>query len=250
MTRRPRWPVLLAFALGGCTGTVQISGTIEASPEDGSGVSGVDVIVRDADDVEIARATSGSGGRFEVEIDRGQHIEVVLDDGAQRPVSFKGESGLEPTFEIPSGTFFLMPEAWLADFMAPFEGCPDAGLGDGLVLGQSALDVDVDDGVARPPEPCTFAFLEDASGETRVDACYTSEKEDEEGVYAYDPDAEVVGRTGRFLIPGVSGGPWRFVVGRYQDCGTGGSNGALIGETFVHIPEGGVLPRLPALVPL
>jgi len=242
-------PVVLLTVLSACTGTVTLTGSVEVSPDDATGVGGVALSFRDEDDAEIATTRTAEDGAFELDLDRGLSVEVVIDDGTQRPVSFKGETGLEPTFEVPPGTLFLMPEAWIDAFREPFEGCPDAGVGDGLVLGQSALDIAVDDGVDRPPERCTFAFLESEDGE-RIEACYTAPVEDEEGVFAYDPAAERVGRLGRFLIPGVSGGPWRFVVGRYIDCERSGDGGTYIGETFVHVPEGGVIPRLPALVPL
>lgn len=245
---RLSWSSPLVMVLVGCTGSVALTGRVEVSPDDGSGVGGVSVSVRDAEDDEIAAATTAADGTFEVEIDRGLQIEIVVDDGTQRPVSFKGESGLEPSFEVPQGTFFLVPEDWLSDFTAPFAGCPDAGQGSGVVLGQSSLDIDVEPGVARPPEPCTFAFLE--QDDVRIDACYTAPVEGEDGVFEYDPDGERVGRSGRFLIPGVSGGPWRFVVGRYIGCDSGGGGGALLGETFIHVPDGGVVPRIPALVPL
>ncbi len=240
--------VLAVLSMAGCAGPVALSGTIEISPDDAGGLADAEVALHDEAFEVLGRTRTGSDGAFSIEAPRGAVIQLVVDDGV-RPVAFQGEAGLDPEFVVPIGTLFALPDAWLDPFLAPFEACPDQGLGDGLVVGQTALDIAVDAGVDRPAEPCSFAFLESEDG-TRIDACYLREVEEEPGTFAVDPEATLVGETGRFLFRGVSGGPWRMVVGRAVGCDATLASGTLIGESSVWVPEGGAVARLPALVPL
>lgn len=236
-----RTVLLSCCALAGCVSDVAMSGLVQASPQDVRAQPDAVVSVRDLDFEEIARTRTAGDGRFALDVPRGAAIHVVVDDGV-RPVAFRGETGIQDTFPVPDGTFFALPDAWFAPWRDAFDGCPDAGSGDGMVLGIASLDFGPG-GTSGPPEPCSFAFVEAGDG-TRVDACYL----DADGLY--DPSARITGPTGRFLIPGVGEGPWRFVVGRLVGCDPEAAESSRIGESEVFIPQGGAAARFPALVPL
>lgn len=243
-----RLTLMGAVLLAGCEApSIEIMGRVEVSPDVAQPAEGVRVVVHDSEFDPVSDDRTDERGRFLLSAPQRSEVHVVVESEG-RPVVFRGETGSVGPLLVPDGTFFLVPDGWLSAFLGPFEGCPDAEQGTGLILGQAALDLDVGPGGARPPEPCSFAYVEREG--VRVDACYLSRVGEGE-VFGYDPEAKTTGPTGRFLIPGVSGGPWRLVIGRSPGCGRGTlGETSLIGETWVHVPEGGVLPRLPAFVPL
>ncbi len=234
-----RWIVAwVAFGSGCSSQTVTLAGHVMAGFQSTDVVAGAHVELRDETFALVSEADADADGLFFVEAPERVTIHMVVSGDGLVSAAFPGSSGDAPGFEIPDGQIFAVTEAEAAQQRVDFAGCPDAEAGDGVLYGTTHLAVQ--GGYVATPEGAGFAFVEDLEQTEKVQACYL----DDEGT-AVAPDAEVTGKTGRFAIFGVAGGPWALTQGRRT-----GDSSSVIGRSTVFVPEGGVVARLPALVPL
>lgn len=232
---------LLFVLLTACfdPGTLQLQGAmVDGWDDDAPPAVGV-VVETLNDDLEVVDTTeSREGGWFRLDTPAGGRVLLVTGgEGYVEGVSFAGQSGLNPRMRIPNGQVFALSEArWQAE-LARWEGCP--GLDQGAIV---TGDVRVD----GFEDPDVDGLLRVQTGQIRVetaegatfDACYLNEGG------TYDPDATSAGPTARFLVAGIPEGEHLLVVDWVPFEGNG-----LTANYTVWVPEGGVAPRFPLLVP-
>jgi hypothetical protein len=235
------WIGLVMLGAAGCApSTVSIAGRVMAGFHSTDVAAGAHVELRDEAFGLVADADADADGVFFVDAPERAYIHLIVSGDGLVPASFPGESGDGPAFDIPNGQIFAVTEAELAAERADFLGCAGAEEADGVIYGTAWLSVPVADVTTGPPEPAAFAYVEDLNQTDKRTACYL----DDAGS-AVAPDATVAGTTGRFAIFGVAGGPWALTQGRMTS-----SSSSVLGRQTVYVPEGGVLARLPALVPV
>jgi hypothetical protein len=234
------------WAMGGASlaacepGDVLIEGVVLESRGALVGAPDMQVSLLLWDLFEFDRTTTGADGAFSLAAPRQDLVYLLVEGEGHLPISFVGESGRDDVFEVPTGQIWAFSEAEGERWRADFAGCP--GVDEpGMVVGEVRLDLGGDslDPTQTPIELFGFAFVT-AEDDTRVDACYLNE----EGT-AYDPEAEYVGRSGRFAMFGVEGGPWTLTIGRLV-----GSGASIVRTSLITVPEGGVVSRHPALIDL
>jgi hypothetical protein len=235
------WVGLLLVGVTGCApSTVSIAGRVMAGFQSTDVAAGAHVELRDEAFALVDEADADADGVFFVDAPERAYIHLVVSGEGLVPASFPGESGDGPAFDIPNGQIFAVSEAELQAQRDAFLGCAGAEAADGVIYGTAWLSVPAADVTTGPPEAAAFAYVEDLNQTDKITACYL----DDAGA-AVDPDATVTGDTGRFAIFGVAGGPWALTQGRMTS-----SSSSVIGRQTVYVPEGGVLARLPALVPV
>ncbi|HMV69479.1 MAG TPA: hypothetical protein PKA64_21735 [Myxococcota bacterium] len=234
---RACWAAVLTIGCG--APEVDIGGRVLAERGSASGLAGASIDLRDGEFGSYATAVADDEGWFAVQAPRLRKIHLLITSPDTVPIVFPGTSG-QSDFIVPEGQLWGFSEAQRDAWRTDFSGCP-AGEGGGDVLGVVRLLnpsadplVDAD----NPVEINGFAFIEDEAG-VRRDACYLGA----DG--AWDPDATVVGESGRFFLPGVGRGPLRLVFGRRLT-----DDSTMITEEEVFVPDDGVVAVIPALVTL
>lgn len=235
------WIGLVLLGVTGCApSTVSIAGRVMAGFQSTDVAAGAHVELRDEAFALVDSADADADGVFFVDAPERAFIHLVVSGDGLVPAAFPGESGDGPAFDIPNGQIFAVTEAQLATERADFLGCEGAEAADGVIFGTAWLAVPAADVTTGPPEASAFAYVEDLNQTDKKTACYL---DDAGSVVA--PEATVTGATGRFAIFGVAGGPWALTQGRMTS-----SSASVLGRQTVYVPEGGVVARLPALVPV
>jgi hypothetical protein len=238
--RALKW-MCFSTLLMGCEKTnVIIEGLVLDGRGSLEGAAGVSVTLTERDFFPFSAATTDENGVFSLEAPRQSFVHLVVAADGDPPIAFAGESGVADVFVVPTGQLWSFAADEETRWREDFAGCPRVDE-PGMIIGEVRLfpaGADVSDPNQTPIEIFGFAFITDVDGE-RLDACYLDDEGD-----GFDPDAERVGRTGRFAFFGVEGGPWTLSVGRETAGGT------LVNASSVYVPEGGVVSRHPALVTL
>lgn len=225
----------------GCAETdVQIRGFVLEERTAVVGGAGLAVGLRLGDDFEYDATITDEVGRFSVVAPRQDLVVLVIEGEGHLPVAFTGESGIADVFDVPIGQLWAFPEEEAEQWRSDFAGCP--GVDEpGMVVGEVRLDTGADprDANLTPIDLFGFAFLE-RDGEARRAPCYL----DTEGV-RYDPEAEYVGRSGRFAFFGVESGLWDFSAGRLLS-----EQASVVRTSLLYVPEAGAVSKHPALVDL
>lgn len=236
------WRTWLCLGLSGCVGSdITIAGIIFSAHDSDEGLGGVTVTVNDESNAPWDHVVTDAEGVFAALAPRGSAIHVEVTGDGLVPLSFSGQSGVEYLFAVPNGVLYAMSTDEAASWRAQFAGCPGADAGGGMIVGVIRLQLssDTQDDLANVPEINGFAYAEGDDG-TRHDACYLND----DGV-ALAPEADVAGKTGRFAIFGVEGGPFRMAIGRRMT-----STSTTLTESFVYVPVDGAVSFQPAFVPL
>lgn len=179
-------------------------------------------------------------GRFELLAPAGTPIYFELHAPGFIPTGFSATTGLAAA-EVPDGTLWLESEDDLGELEGLFSGCTNED-GGGLVEGEIryyAEGYEPDEGSEWPVAEDAWAVVYDLDGNASP-ACYLNA----EGT-AYDPEATIVGVSGRFAIFDAPAGPATLEVGYNV-----GGEPYWHTYYYIYIPEDGVAPAWPAYVAL
>lgn len=231
------WVVVLS-AVVGCQSDVEVVGRVMAGFLDEDVVAGAQVSLFDGDLNPLSTGTTDGSGNFRLTAPPQVALHLLVEGDGLVPAMFPGESG-PVSFIIPDGQVFAVTEAAAAQQRTDFAGCPGADGTAGFLFGTAWVELTDPELLAEsPPDPTAFVFVEETDGTGRRDACYLTD----DGSAVAD-GSERTGDTGRFALFDLEGGPWVLSVARDATEGTA------VSKSIVHVPEGGVLARLPAFTP-
>ncbi|MFK7929370.1 MAG: hypothetical protein AB8H79_14340, partial [Myxococcota bacterium] len=202
---------------------------------DAVGVEGATLISHDEDRVEFDRTTSKDAGWYRVNAPSLEQTFVQVEGEGLVPTGASGLPGGNPRLRVPNGTFVAVSEAALAELRVKWAGCPGVD-DDGAVLGRVEL-AEFEQTTGERIILQTAELTLQIDGGARRAACYLGA----DGTY--DPDVEVTGPSGEFLITSVPGGLHQLDLIWVP---VGGTEDTQTYSTWV--PEGGLAPRFPLLV--
>ncbi len=253
----------LMLLLTGCMNSpVLIDGVVRAGSSTEQGQAGGVVVLLDADGEEYDRSPIKARGGFEIFAPRGSDIfvevhaptkahaelpqsggvragldaEPCCEDGSMSVSSFNGASGFADTFSVEPGLLYAFTGHEQHDWERRFAGCPGVGEPGGVLLGEMRL-ADWTQNGEYSVITTGFVWVEDAEL-NRWDACYL----DEDGV-AYSAEADRTGEAGAFAIFGLPQGRYEVTIA-YNPF----SDVSQLTSHDIWVPDGGVVPLLPAWV--
>jgi hypothetical protein len=213
---------------------VQMTGQVLSALDSSIGAPEVQVIIRDGETEDYSETTTDEDGIFTVAVPVSSAIHMEFSGPSHVPTAFSALTDAQD-FTVPIGDMWLRSAAEVDALRASFAGCPSVDLEGGIVEGEVHYNA-----VSTASETHLIAeeasvTIYEADGTTHT-VCYL------DGDGLSDPDAEVVGGTGRFAAFGVPGGP--ITVGFQTQ--TGVTDNESFG--FVLLPEDGIAPFYPALI--
>lgn len=229
----------LLWMVGCGTSAIEMAAVVGQGPEDPRPAVGVNVEVLTGDGEVWAEAVTDDDGVFRVDAPYQAMVFLVVSGDGLTPASFTGETGTVSPFLVPDGVLWALPQAETARWRADFAGCPGADdPAAGMVFGTVLMPFSDGDGLpVEASDAFVFGTLKDG---TRVDACYL----DVEAGVAYDPEATLVGESGRFVMFGPTGVVWEVAVARNLGSAT------LRYDTRVFVPDEGAAGLWPYYAPL
>ncbi len=185
--------------------TVELSGRVYQGLLQDAVAGGADLAVLSFEGETLGQTTADSDGFFTVEVPEDVNVFVRIDADGAPVTTFAGVVSLFDE-TLPDYYLYSLPDADVAEVEGWFAGCA-TGDGPGIVMGevrhQDLVDRDGDYAINTAGQ--VKLLLEDGTERT---ACYL----DADGE-AYDPDALLVGASGRFAILGVPAGLHTLDVG-------------------------------------
>src|SRR5688572_3891045 len=196
--------IALVLLLTGCTGAVNVVGTIMSGPPDTKArpLEGANIRIVDDQGFVFDTAVSNSEGVFRVQAPRGEQIYAVIDGDGLVASSFTGVSGFENRLDAERALFAVSAEQ-VAEWEALYAGCPGLEEPGGLVIGEVRDMILVDDATDEHPtistaKARTQSRPDDEGNTVRVEGCYLAD----DGT-AYSAEADDTGPAGAYAIAGV-----------------------------------------------
>jgi hypothetical protein len=200
--------MIALLALTGCDKPLMttLHGAVYSSHDPMSGgLPGASVRIVDGQGAEVASTTTDDSGAFDVELESGQSVFVLVDADGYATSTFTGNVGIEADAEVEDHAIYGVSDQELADVLATFAGCEGAGGPGAVVFGEVHEYGLYTNNGAPLVAPQATAVVE--HGGDSWPGCYL----DDDGV-AHDPDAVMTGASGRFAAFGVGEGRARLVV--------------------------------------
>ena len=230
--------LLILLTTTGCLPTM--SASILAIIEDSSGnpIAEPNIEIRSWDGTLVSEITGASDGSFTADLPPFQEFFVVASKEGYPPASFTGYSG-EGAYSVPSGTLWLRTESEVDTALADFGDCysPEGSSG-GVIEGLAKLFIS-GELLDNLPTITTATAEVTLTEDTGIDGCYTPELSDDGAVIP----SENTGDSGRYAVFNVDEGAHELVVTLDVE-----------GSTYeypylVYVPEDGVTPMIPTLIP-
>lgn len=230
--------VALVAACDSYPDEVTISGRVlDARSDDGAGVGGVTLSLRDETEQVYATATAEDDGAFAIPSPSGSVFWLSVEDASRVGTSFDGYTGFMD-LEAEAGQIWSAAPGDLTSLRADFSACTEVNAAGGVLAGEVRLYIPGNDAEDLPLVSTAWIEVRDEDGALYA-PCYL----DDEGLS--DEDAELTGATGRFAAFGLPAGRLTVTV-QY----TVGDNRSDAWDRDVWMLEDGFVPLYPMWVEL
>jgi hypothetical protein len=222
---------------------VTLSGTVFSDAgEDAEPVAGAELhsLARTAEEVD--RTTADDSGYFEIQIPSGDAFFIGVEGEGYVPTGFSGQSA-SSDYAVTDGLIWMHSGGAMDVIQSEFEGCEENDADGGVIEGWVGLGLDTGQGLEAFQVTTAWVTAYDAEA-TAYETCYLS---DDPELVLYDPEAELTGHHGRFLVQGSPTGLSTLEVGYWIDQASDWSIDPLL--YVIYVPEGGVAPFRPLWVP-
>ncbi len=221
---------------------VTLSGTVFSEVGDeGIAVGGAELHTLALTGEVVDRVTADENGFFEAQIPSGAVFFVGVEASGYVSTGFSGQSATTD-YPVSDGLIWMRSEESMAVIQSDFDGC-DANDEDGATVeGWVGLGLDNGEGLESYVVTTAWVTAYDADANP-YETCYLADDDEPQ----LDPEADLTGQHGRFLIQGSPNGLMTLEAGYWIDQSQDWAMDSVY--YVIYVPEGGVAPFYPLWVP-